>query len=463
MRIPTLLCLLSACTGDEPLRGGDTAALDHDVVVVGAGLAGLTVGRELEAAGHDVLLLEATDRIGGRALTIDDGLPVPLDLGAAWLHGVEVNPLVPLVDALREHSGEPGLERVRTDLDGPVFVGDHRLDDDELEDFSAEYERVAEAMRGTDAAVADLLDDASPWSHLIGASFGPLEAGVEAHQASSGDADAFEGEEDDFLVGSIGGFVQDYGADVPVRLGAPVTDIHTGDAVRVELAGGDEVTAERVVVTVSTGVLTAGHIAFHPDLPAEKWDALSARPMGLLNKVVLVLDGDPLADEAPNQWVMHQQANPPAGADPLVTGFVVRPLGESVVVGFVGGDRAWALEAAGRDAAIAQVVEALGEMYGAPVVAAIDPDRTVVTEWGATPWTLGAYSAALPGRSGAWADIAAPVGDRVFFAGEACGEARFNGSLAAAYTSGLDAAAAVDASLRDAATRASSGPRRRAR
>jgi monoamine oxidase len=86
-------------------------------------------------------------------------------------------------------------------------------------------------------------------------------------------------------------------------------------------------------------------------------------------------------------------------------------------------------------------------MYGAALVAQIQDDRTKVTHWGQTPWALGAYSAALPGASKEHAAMAEPVDDRVFFAGEACGPAEFNGSLAAAYLSGLNASEAVVESL----------------
>jgi monoamine oxidase len=86
-------------------------------------------------------------------------------------------------------------------------------------------------------------------------------------------------------------------------------------------------------------------------------------------------------------------------------------------------------------------------MYGPELVARIRNDQTKATHWGQNPWTLGAYSAALPGASRMHEELAKPVDDLVFFAGEAAGPVEYNGSLASAYISGLQASRAVQASL----------------
>ncbi|MFX6230567.1 FAD-dependent oxidoreductase, partial [Acinetobacter baumannii] len=74
------------------------------MVIIGAGAAGLAAAVGLAAAALDVLVLEARDRVGGRAETVrlapapDIGFPV--DLGCGWLHSADVNPLVPMIESL---------------------------------------------------------------------------------------------------------------------------------------------------------------------------------------------------------------------------------------------------------------------------------------------------------------------------------------------------------------------------
>jgi len=111
----------------------------YDVVVIGAGLAGLTAAKELRRLGHSVLILEANDRIGGRAYTADIS-GVPIDYGGAWLHGVPTNPLVQLADALK-------FTRQRTEFDVPFYI-DERISTKEeqhrFEEASEEYEAAIE-------------------------------------------------------------------------------------------------------------------------------------------------------------------------------------------------------------------------------------------------------------------------------------------------------------------------------
>jgi monoamine oxidase len=298
----------------------------------------------------------------------------------------------------------------------------------------------ASAEQGRDLAVAEFLPPGAPFRELVGANLGPLESGAEVEDTSSLEASLFEAGDDDFVAEGIGTFVERFGRDVPVRLSSPVTRIAYRDGeVRAETPGGT-VRARRALVTVSTGVLAAGKIAFDPPLPRRKLEAIAGLPMGLLNKVILELGSDVFPPSAvPNSWVLHDGP----GRDDVA--FVVKPFGAPAAIAFYGGQRAWELEKLGDRAAIDDAKRRLKQMYGDRIEGEIR--RVRVTHWGKNPWTLGSYSSARPGRSGMHEVLAEPVADRVFFAGEACGPPRFSGSLAAAYVAGLEASRKLLASL----------------
>lgn len=328
----------------------------------------------------------------------------------------------------------------------------------------------------------DRLAAAAP---LVVATAGPLETSAELDESSVVDAAGFLAGEDDLVDRGMGTFVETYGEGVPVCLGSPVTHIAYDDAgVSVE-AAGRRYRGATTVVTVSVGVLQAGKIAFDPPLPSWKREAVERLRMGHMQKVILPFREDVFAGATPSSWVLAEHAVSPAERDLAaragleiaeqerrVMAFVVRPLGADIAIGFFGGDWAKLFEAQCRgeertsgprsesgcdDPPIEAAVRALSELYGADAVArALRADEIHVTRWSLEPYVLGAYSVPVPG---AWAErqvLATPITDgeegtegvpRVFFAGEACSRAAFNGSFAGAYETGMVAAREIHAQL----------------
>jgi monoamine oxidase len=121
----------------------------YDVIVVGAGIAGLSATKELQHLGHSVLILEANNRIGGRAYVgyIGDDR-VPIDYGGAWIHGIPTNPLTGMVDAM-------GFQRQRTELNLPYFVNGKEASEKEQKVFDHAVEEYEDAVKLAAMSVED--------------------------------------------------------------------------------------------------------------------------------------------------------------------------------------------------------------------------------------------------------------------------------------------------------------------
>ena len=415
-----------------PLRGRAQIPANPDVIVIGAGMAGLSAAKSLRRAGYAVLVVEARDRLGGRAVTDTASFGQPYDLGAMWLHSADINPLIPIAEEL-------GFAVTEDEGELLLYLAGKEATDAERSALASALERITQqleetAKSGKDIAAAEVLGERDRWSAIAGAMIGPIKHGVETKNLSIVDwyAQVSSGIEI-LLRDGLGGLVAAYGRDASVVLGTAVRKIDwRGPRVALEVDGG-ALEARAVVVTVSTGVFAAGGLAFIPALPATKREAIAANPMGLVDKFAFKLPPELLKIPAGASLIAQ-------GANGTVIDCLVRPFGYDYLMAFVGGDLAWELERQGEKAATEFVRRHLRDATG--IDFAKHSTTGHATRWGADPWARGAFSASRPGSAHRRSAIAEPLGERVFFAGEAT-VADWPTQLPGAYLSGRSVAEKV--------------------
>jgi monoamine oxidase len=407
------------------------AATAPEVIVIGAGGAGLTAAKELIKSGVSALVLEARDRIGGRAFT-DTSLGVPWDRGCSWLHSPNVNPWV-------SYARQNDFELVPDATARHLFEGSRRLDDRETAGYRAVTERMSReldeaARRGLDIPAAECFTQATladPWYPMAETSLTGWE-GIEPANYSVLDSARYVEDGDDLMIPrGYGALLVHYAKDVDVRLNAPVSRIRWNAAgVSAETKSGS-VSARVAIVALPSTVVADGAVIFTPNLPVEVLQAHHDLPLGLLDKIALKFKRNVFPSER-SEFLQVRRA------DGRSLSFLTRHWHSNVGVAFAGGRYARELEGAGEAGAIEQALSELASMLGGDVRKHFD--RGAATAWAADPWARGAYSHCLPGRFGARAVLTRSVGGRLVFAGEHTEQTAY-GTLHGAHLSGVRAAA----------------------
>jgi monoamine oxidase len=399
-----------------------------DVAIVGAGAAGLGAARSTREIGLEFVLLEAMDRIGGRAFTDTETFGVPWDKGCHWLHSADVNPMRELADVYGwRYRSEP--------VDYRLHLAGRWLTEAELQQIEQTLEHQFGLIRergaaGEDRPIAEIVDltgsDSLVFKNIVAA-----EWGFAVKDVSAADYAAYRDTDKNWPVhDGYGALVARHAQGIPVQLSTPVRRIDwSGERVNVETDKGT-IDAAAVIVTASTSALAAGAIDFCPNLPIDKQEAFDAVPLGNANKVGFWLDSG--LEEMPD----HCGALAQLSADAAMS-FQIKPFGWTMANGYLAGEAGRALEREGSTAMIEAGRSALVSMFGSDIRKHIV--KTACSTWDHEPFIRGGYGAARPGYAHKRRDLATPVADKVFFAGEATSPDFFS-TCHGAHATGLAAA-----------------------
>jgi monoamine oxidase len=451
----------SAAFALTPVAGqnGWSAPLSReaDVVVIGAGAAGIAAARRIMAANRKVIVVEASGQIGGRCLTDSSSFDAPFDRGARWMHNPEISPMVKLARSA-------GLDLVPAPPGRKIRIGRRYARAGETEEFLAALVRatrgIDEASRGKAdvACVSALPKDLGDWAGAVDFVLGANATGKDLQDLSVVDkAHAQDRGSAISCRQGLGTLIAKLGEQVPVSLSTPVRRVDWSRRDVTVATSAGKIAARAAIITVSSNVLAADMIKFDPDIPKRYLDAASKLTLGSYDRIALQMPGNPLGLSRDDVLIEQSNSTRTALLSANIGGSTLCTID---VAGSFGRD----LSAQGERAMVAFAQEWLAKLYGSDIGAAVK--KSSATQWNASPYVLGAMSAAAPGGQPSRKVLTDPVG-AVFFAGEATHETMW-GTVDGAWDSGERAAEAVlrkigalrDAEPVEAPTRTSRSRRR---
>ncbi|WP_430450211.1 flavin monoamine oxidase family protein [Rhodophyticola sp.] len=403
----------------------------HDVVIVGAGAAGIGAGLELAGTDLSFVVLEAADRVGGRALTDASTLPVAWDHGCHWLHSADINPLVAWADRLGAvYRTEDRVDHFAIWQAGR-FVSAAELAGARAAPLAAFDAIEAAAEAENDVSIQEILPDAGRWNAGVRCVLQTM-AGANPEEVSA--PDYVDGEDTDLnwpVISGYGDLFARMASNLPIKLNVRVEKVlQRAGSVTLDTSAGT-ISAKAAIITASTSVLASGSIGFSPGPASELLDIIADLPCGKYEKVALAVTDLP-PETAGKIFCM---IDPGSGARAI--DFQIMSTSPPVLIAHLAGDAAGPAIDEGGPAMIALATERLVQAFGNDFRRGIIASGT--SDWSHNPLILGSYSNARPRAARQRRRAISMETDNIVFAGEAFSP-YWTGAAHGAYESGREQA-----------------------
>lgn len=407
-------------------------------LVIGAGMAGLAAARTLHDSGHEVVLLEAKPRIGGRTYTDRGFAKHPVEFGAEFIHGERAATweLVRQLGLKTLHWRKLDDSLVRLESGELLSMREARATHPEFDITRSwqlpevdplPFEDWRSYLRRIGFDEVQLRYVRRSFANACGESMRFISAkaaleGIRKFAAECGSGDYR-------ILSGYDRLVEHLAQGLTIYRDDPVVAIDWRDQVVVTTLDGQRYRADSCILTVPLGVLHAGAIEFRPALPEAKLSALAGLRMGPVIKLIYKFSR-PITP--PHIMALYSRLNPPMWWSPSFG----HDTDEVVWTAFVSGDWCMELLSLGQERALAAGLATLKAELGADSLPVIDMH---LENWPDDPYTRGGYSFVLAGNDGAREKLAAPT-PPLFWAGEATAPEHLAATVHGAYLSGIRAA-----------------------
>jgi monoamine oxidase len=413
----------------------------RNILVIGAGIAGLAAARQLQFSNFQVTVLEARNRIGGRIYT-NKNFGFPVDLGASWIHGIDKNPLTKLAQEFQVVIQYTDFDNIQVyGSNGEIFTVSELKDANLLSQQILQEAKSLGKKLESDISVAEAIQYVLPGKKNITCRQSSLvqwyltereiQEGTDLDSYSVWEWDEYENLEGGnyLLPNGYEEIIQGLAKGIDIRLQQKVIEIQYDEKKVLVKTNSKHFLADAVVITLPLGVLKSAAVIFSPPLPKSKLTAINRLGMGVLNKVVLKF---PQAFWSQDYDIIGYVSEKDKDFSVFLN--LNRYISVPVLVALTGGSFARSLEALSEVEIGKRVMKVLRRMYGDGIPA---PEVVIATRWARDSFACGSYSnMPVNAKASDRTTLAAPVENRLFFAGEATSQ-QYPSTVHGAYLSGL--------------------------